>query len=212
TDFTGYPGGNGLPYAFLVGVDGKVIWQGRHGYEQVIAEEIKKVRYAGLGKTEVAPDLKKSAKLFSTRKYSRAIKEARKRLEVANAEGGDVSVIPDAEYIIERANRVGERMMDSAETAKADREYGRAIGTLKRILKQFKGLPIAEEAEVEVARLKQDREIKKQLRAEKNLVALMEAIKKAPTKEKQAAMLRAFAKKFDGMKAAEKALRSAENL
>jgi thiol-disulfide isomerase/thioredoxin len=54
TDFGAYPGPGSLPYGYLIGAEGKVIWQGRRGYEEVIADEIPKIRYPGLGKSEVS--------------------------------------------------------------------------------------------------------------------------------------------------------------
>lgn len=212
SDFGNYPFGSGLPYAFLIGVDGKVIWQGRHGYEEVIAEEIKKVRYPGLGKTEIPKDLRKSAKLFATRKYGSAIKEARKKLEAGATDEVDPLVVEGAEYIIERANRIGEIMKASAESAKEDREYGRARDTLKQITRLFKGFPVAEEASGMLEVFKTDAAIKKEIKADRTLEAVMGQVAKAPTKDKQATMLRAFAKKFDGTRAAEKALARSESL
>ena len=53
-DFDGYKGGNGLPYAFVVGPDGKVAWQGRDGYAAVIEKELARIKYPGLGKLDVA--------------------------------------------------------------------------------------------------------------------------------------------------------------
>ena len=202
TDFSAYPGGNGLPYGFLLGVDGKVIWQGRHGYEAVIHEEMKKVRYPGLAKTEVADGLKKAAKSFALGKYASAIREATKNLENAELAEG-------AQYIIDRANGVGERMREAVESAKESREFVRALQTLQRISKAFKGMPIGDEASEEFSTLKKEPTVKKELKAERALLQIMVQVNKAPTKEKQAALLRAFAKKFDGTKAAERAARRA---
>jgi thiol-disulfide isomerase/thioredoxin len=36
-----------LPYAYVIGVDGTVIFEGPNGYSAVIDEEIKKVKYSG---------------------------------------------------------------------------------------------------------------------------------------------------------------------
>jgi hypothetical protein len=205
TDFTSFPGGRGLPYAFLVGVDGKVIWQGRTGYEAVIAEEIQKVRYPHLGRTEVPRDLRKSAKLFSAGKYGRAVQEARKRIE------SDAALAADGEYIISRADRFGERMRAGAEAAAEKRDYGRALEAYEKIASAFKGLALADEASERIRVLKADADVKKELKAARALKVVMAQVKKAPTREKQIAILEAFAKKFQGTRAAETATRRAKN-
>ena len=212
TDFNNFPGGRGLPYGFLIGVDGKVVWQGRRDYESAIAEQIAKVRYSGLGKSEVSKELKKSAKQFAVKKYGSAVKQAQKILDAAAEEGSDPALVEEAEYIIQRAHRVGETMKSAAAAAIEDREYTRGMEALSRIARLFKGFPIAEEATERLGTLKKDPGVKKERKAEKGLEVLMAHVKKAPTKEKQAQLLRAFAKKFDGTKASEKALRRAENL
>lgn len=205
SDFSNFPGGNGLPYAFLIGVDGKVIWQGRHGYEQVIHEEIQKVQYPGLGKAEVADGLTKAAKYFGAGKLASAIREAEKSLETAE-------LAEEAQYIIDRANRTGERMRQSVDAAKEDREFVRALEGLNKISKAFKGLPVGDAAAEELSTLKKEPEVKKELKAEKAYAAIMVQVQKAPTKEKQAALLKMFAEKFDGTKAGERAARKAESL
>ncbi|MGE3163871.1 MAG: TlpA family protein disulfide reductase [Planctomycetota bacterium] len=204
SDFGGYQGGNGLPYAFLIGVDGTVIWQGSSGYEAKIAEEVAKVRYPGLGRSEVAAGLEKAAHFFATGKYANAISEAEKKRE--RAEGND-AVLADATYIIDRVRLAGERLKAAAERACTNREYGLALATYTELSRGFKGQPIADEVTAKVAEMRKDPAIKKELNAEGALEGLLEKVKKAPTREQQIQLLEAFAKSFDGTKAAEKALR-----
>ena len=211
TDFSGYNGGNGLPYAFIVGVDGKVIWQGRHDYEKVIAEEIVRVRYPGLGKSGVAPELKKSADLFGAGRYAASIAEARKKLD-AVSKGDGAPLAEEAQYIIDRAGLIGERLKGLAEAAAEEREFGRATRIYERIAQSFQGLPPGDEASDRLAAFKKDEGIRKELRADQTLELVMGEVKKTVNHEKQTALLQEFAKKFSGTKAAERAARAIQNL
>ena len=113
--FSAYPGDNGLPYAYVIGVEGKVLFQGRGNYKEVIHQELAKVRYPGLGKRSVAEPVHKAATLFGGRQYSKAIAEAEKTRDklAADAEKDAAKAAPeaiaDAEYVVARALAVAER-------------------------------------------------------------------------------------------------------
>ncbi|MCI0650453.1 MAG: hypothetical protein L0Z55_01070 [Planctomycetes bacterium] len=210
--FSGYEGGSGIPYAFVIGADGKVIWQGREGYHAVITEEMAKVRFPGLGKGSVAKGLEKAAATFAQKNYGKAMADAQKKLEAEKGKSSaDAAVVADAEHIIARATAVGERLQKKAENAKAEREYAIAMATYKILEDGFKGQPFGDNAATALDAMKADKEISKEVKALQQLDAMLAQLEKAAADEKKK-NLKAFAEKFKGLKAAEKADQMAANL
>ncbi|MCA8923340.1 MAG: redoxin family protein, partial [Planctomycetes bacterium] len=81
----GYQGDGSIPVAWLIGVDGTVIWQGNPAAEtakldRMIEEEVAKVRYPGMGRSEFHPEALKSVKAFMKQDLAGARDEARKLL------------------------------------------------------------------------------------------------------------------------------------
>jgi hypothetical protein len=69
----GYPGDRGLPFAYVIGVDGTVVFEGRGDYHAAVKVEMAKIKYPGLGKLEVAKGLEKAAGNFVAKAYAKAI-------------------------------------------------------------------------------------------------------------------------------------------
>ena len=204
--FSAYQGDNGLPYAFVVGVEGKVVFQGRGDYKSVIHDELAKIRYPGLGRLEVAKPVHKAALYFGARKYARAIGEAEKvrgRLEADEAP--DAAAIADAKYVVERAHRVALRQQQSIEQAKEARDYDVALDRLAFMARAFKGHDFGDRATQERKNLKADPQIKKELKALATLQKLLARLEKERDPSRKRAALEAFAKKNDGLRAAERA-------
>ncbi len=206
SDFNNYPGGNGLPYAFVIGVDGKVAWQGRSGYKGVIHEELKKVRYPGLGKLEVADAVHKAAAQFATKRYGKAIDMATKLLE-----HDDAATVSDAQLVIARANLKGTQLVDQAKRDESNREYASAMATYKFLEKAYKGHDRGKMAAEKRSALKKDKSVQKEIKAAAALAQVLVATeRKNPPVQAQA--LAGFVKRFDGTKAAEKAKKKLSKL
>lgn len=203
SSFEGYKGGNGLPYAFVVGPDAKVVWQGRSGYEAVIEEQLKRIKYPGLGKLDVAKELEKSAVLFGTGEFAKAAEEAAKAKE---KKADDEKVVADADYIIARVDAKAAALRAKIDAAKTARRYHEAVKSLEILAgKGFKGMEVGTAAETELKELKADKAVKDELKAWDALAKVVEAnekIKDAPTKKKN---LEGFAKRNEGMAAADEA-------
>ncbi|MFN0058716.1 MAG: hypothetical protein ACKVX7_09705 [Planctomycetota bacterium] len=207
-DFSNFPGGSGLPYAYLIGVDGKVIWQGRDGYKAIIHEEIKKVRFPGLGRLTVAKSLEKAAALFGQGRFDKAHELAAKELA---EEGVAADVAADAKYIQERVALRGQRVEKRARDAETEREYDAAITAWSEIAASFKALPLGETAKTELERLKGDATAKKERRASAAYADVLKKIERMADRQRAADLLKAFAEQFEGTKAAEKALKKAKH-
>jgi hypothetical protein len=205
-DFGGFRGVGSIPYAYVIGVDGKVIFEGNSGYAGEIDKEIKKVKYLGLGKNDVAKEVEKAAQLLSAGEYAKAMDEARK---VKEKKGDDVAVAADADLVVSRVERKVSNMRASIDAAKEARRYHEAVAMLTALSgRQFKGMEAAEKAATELKEMKADKAIKDELSAWAALTTLLETIKK----QKDAARkteLESFALRNAGKAAAEDAAKLA---
>ncbi|MEM7260371.1 MAG: hypothetical protein AAF488_00170 [Planctomycetota bacterium] len=199
SDFSALPGGSGLPYAYVIGVDGKVLWQGRNGYKNVIHQELQKVRYPGLGRSDVSKPAHKAAVEFVKKKYAKAIALANKLVD-----DEDAAVAADAKHIIARSEQKGESLLARAERQAKNRDYLDAKLTYTLVKKGFKGLAPAETAETKLDEIKKDKSIQREIKAAATLAGLEQSLARKNGDTRRATFT-AFAKKFEGTKAAEKA-------
>ena len=192
-----------LPKTYIIGVDGSVIWEGRFGYDDVLKEELKKVRYPGLFKQQIAKELRSAARSFGAGKYAEALVEAEKILPRLK---GEVA-IEDANLIVRRSNEVAGLLRAEVEEAMSDRRYEIAIDRLKRLTTGFEGHQIGSLAAAEITELEGRADVKAELAAALDLHRLFqEAGSSRSGKEKLAAKLRSFAEKHAELRVAERAL------
>jgi thiol-disulfide isomerase/thioredoxin len=197
----GFPGVGTIPYAYVIGVDGTIVYEGHKGYGAAIDTEIEKIKYLGLGKNDVAPGLEKAATAYSMKDYAGAMDEANK----AKEKGGDAQ-IADADYVINRVNALVDTLNKRIEEAKAARRYHEAVAILEELSgKSFKGMPVAATAAENLKALKKDKDVKEELKAWDALAKTVEANAKAKNNDAKKANLSAFIKKYEGFAAAEDA-------
>lgn len=187
---SGYPGNGGLPFAYVIGVDGTVVFEGRGDYHAAIKAELAKIKYPGLGKLEVAKGLEKAAQNFVAKAYNKAIEECNKTIE----KGKDEAAVADAQFIIERCNAEGAKLRARADKAKEEKRYLDAFADLETLSNGFKGLENGDAAATELKELKKDKDVKREVDAANNLIKLMENVGKMKTKTEKATALRNFAK------------------
>ncbi len=205
-----YNGVGTIPYAYVIGVDGNVIFEGHKGYAGVIDEEIKKVKYLGLGKPEVAKDLEKSAVAFSTGEYAKAREEA---LKAKEKKPEDAAVVADAEYIIAKVEAKATALRTQIDADKAAKRYHLAVKGLETLSgKAFKGMEVADTAAAELKEIKADKAIKEELKAWDALTKLQDSQKKITDNAAKKRALEDFARKNDGMAAASEATAQAAKL
>lgn len=207
-DFGGYKGGNGLPYAFVVGPDGKVVWQGRSGYAAVCAEQLDRIKYPGLGKLDVAPECVKAATEFGEGNFADAREEA---VKVKEKEADNEAAVADAEFIIKRVDAKIESMRARIDDAKTKRRYHEAVRMLEELSdKAFKGLEVADKAKEEAKELKKEQ--KDEIKAWEQLEKTLAANEKAKDDADRKKNLIKFYEKYEGMAAAEEAKTLADAL
>jgi hypothetical protein len=203
SDFSKFPGGNGLPYAFVIGPDGKVAWQGREGYGAVCVKELERIKYPGLGKLEVAPELVKSATSFGAGNYAAAREEA---LKVKEKEADNEAAVAEADYIIKRVDDRVISLRAKIDDAKGKKRYHEALAMLDTLAgKAYKGLPESEAAAEEAKELRKDKAVKEELKAWDALAKTLEANEKAKSDADKKKNLIKFYEKYEGMAAAEEA-------
>ena len=208
SDFNGYKGGNGLPYAFVVGPDGKVVWQGRSGYEAVIEEQLERIKYPGLGKLEVAPECTKAAESFGSGDFADARDEA---LKVKEKEADNEAAVADADYIISRVDAKVDGLRAKIDEAKSKRRYHDALRYLEELAgKSFKGLEAADTAKDEAKELK--KEHKDELKAWDQFEKTLAVNEKARSDGDKKKNLIKFYEKYEGTAAAEEAKAMADGL
>jgi hypothetical protein len=210
-DFNQYKGGNGLPYAFVVGPDGKVAWQGRKGYAAVIAEQLERIKYPGLGKFEVNEECDKAATLFSEKEYGKAREEA---MDVKEDEADNPEAVADAEFIIKRVDEKVASLNAAVDDAISKKRYLDAVRLLEELEgKAFKGMDeVQEAAEKRREELEDDDEIKDEIKAWEKLEKTLESNEKARSDEQRRSNLIKFWEKYEGTAAAEEARRLADAL
>ncbi|MBZ0136764.1 MAG: hypothetical protein K8I27_10365 [Planctomycetes bacterium] len=208
SNFDGYKGGNGLPYAFVVGPDGKVVWQGRSGYEAIIEQQLERIKYPGLGKLEVAPECTKAAEKFGSGDFAGARDEA---VKVQEKEADNEAALADADYIIKRVDGLIDTMRAKIEDAKSKRRYHDAVRLLDELSgKGFKGMEVADKAKDEAKELKKEQ--KDELKAWEQFEKTLEVNEKAKSDGDKKKNLVKFYEKYEGTAAADEAKAMADGL
>lgn len=206
----GYQTNGGIPHAWLIGVDGKVIWEGNPGggtVDRLIEQEIAKVRFPGLGRSDFDKAVSKAVQKYMAKDLGGARKEAQKVLD--NARSTDEAKA-DATYLIERVAELGRKQLELAQQNEADRDYLAAMEIYGYLAKTFKGEAEAQQAGERLDALKKDDTAKREIDAAKKLAALMGQLKGRPAAERRAHLERFAAdEKHAGTRAAEQASREA---
>ena len=203
-------GSGGIPVAWIIGVDGKVIWQGNPGsgsFDQTIKAELEKVKYPGLGKAEVHKDVDKAAKAFIGGDLDKARSEATGVMEDEKAE---TTAKADAEFVISKIVAAYKRHLTAATDLESKKRYLEAQAHWEWIESAFGSR--SEEGTAAKDRLseyRKDRAIKDEIKAQEELVKLREKLEgmakaNAPL-DRRVKEVEKFAKKYEGSAAAERA-------
>lgn len=159
----------GLPKVWIVGVDGKFIFVGGKGYDEILEKELAKVKYPGLGRGEVHKDVEPAAKAYGEGKYAEAYKLA----EAVYDNTEDDEAEEDADYIMERISDRISTLEVRAETAEVIKNYATAIACWTELATGYKGHEDTEEAPERLKKLTESDEVKKDIAARRELLKLM---------------------------------------
>jgi len=199
-------GSGGIPHAYLISPDGKVVWDGHPGSlsNGTIEKHLRKTKDFYVRK--VAPELKPAAAAFSKGKLADAEKLAN---AIKGKAGAGREAVVDAEYVLARVEAV--RTSWNCKVANRTRSgvYLDVFDALGKIQKHFPGTEEAQAAATKLAELKADPSVKLELKASKTLQKLSQQKIGAGRSGKKLDAVRKkvekFMKTYDGTKAAERA-------
>jgi hypothetical protein len=208
--FGNYQGGGGLPYAFVIGPDGKVAFQGSSGYLGEVNKQLERIKYPGLGKLEVVSECTKAAEAFAKGDFAGAREQAVKAKEKA---GDKEDVIADADHIINRVDARAASLRKAIDDAKAKRRYHEAFAKLEELSgKAYKGMDASTAAADELKELKRDKDVSKELKAWNDLQKVVDGNEKLKSDADKQKALNKFYEKNEGTAAAEEAKKLAEGM
>lgn len=161
-----------IPMVWLIGTDGKFKYIGDGtGYDDILAKELAKVKYPGLGLSKVEDSLKPAADAFVAGQMAKSYKLAE---AVYDADEVTDDAEDQAEAIMERITGTCNNFVNSAEVAITERNYALARTALNILTTRYKGVEEAEEAPAMAEKLiKKKDEVDKEIKARRALVALM---------------------------------------
>jgi hypothetical protein len=204
-DFEKYDGGvrNHIPYAYVIGPDGKVVWQGEKGYEAQVRAQLARIKYPKLRRMDVAPEVVAAATAFEAGEIADAREAA---IKVRDAAAEETPARTDAEYVIEKIDAHLAELRTRIDELKAARRYHEVLPLLEQLSgAAYKGLPQSDEAATELKALKADKAVKEELKAWEQLAKMLEGNAKAKTDADRRKNIEKFVKKYEGTAAAEEA-------
>jgi len=199
-------GSGGIPHAYLISPDGKVVWEGHPG--SLKNEEIEPL----LRKTKdfyvrkVVPEVKPAAAAFTK---GRLVEARNLANAIKDKEGVGRGAVADAEYVLARVEAMRTAWTKKVENGAKAGVYLDVFDALGKIQKHFPGTEEAQTAATKLAELKADPNVKLELKASKSLDKLVQQKTKAGKSGKKLDSVRkrveSFIKKYEGTKAAERA-------
>lgn len=155
--------------AWVIDVDGKVTFVGKPedaGFAPAVAAALRKVTYAGLGKTEVSKVLERAAKSMADGKYDKA-RGLLKKLQDDGALADDEASADDAKTMLERMERIAAAHKRNAEKAEQQKRYPTALDEYAWLDSHFGREAEGEAAGKRLNELKRDAQVKREMAAER---------------------------------------------
>ncbi len=203
-----YDAGGALPRGWLIGLGGRVIWAGDPRDEalaEALEPELRKVRYPGLGRSELHEALHGALRRYLKGDLAGARREAR-----ALAAAG--TAVADATYLAERITRIAARRLARAKGLAQERRYARAVALYTTLAKTFGEEAEGRQAAARLRELRRDEAVIRELKAASSLRKLEASLASASPEEREAALARwAQGNGVAGTKVAEDALREARS-
>lgn len=160
---------NSLPHVWIVGTEGKIIFSGGTGYDELLAKEIAKVKYPGLGRHSFHKSLEPAAKAYAAGKYADAYKLA----EAVYDETSDEEVEHDADYIMKHIDNRLSTLVVRAETAEILKDFKLAKECWRAMAKHYTGMDDASDAQKRLDALDMRREVQIEITARNELLRLI---------------------------------------
>lgn len=157
----------GIPHAFLIDPDGKVVWEGHpESLDKGLIEELTKE----VSLKEVKAMYEKAEAAIGEKNYAEAIALLKGVREI----GEDTEYEERVRERLEEVEKVGEEIYEEASRKEKEGDFAGAVEGYLRVAKEFEGLEVAERASSALSALKERPEVAKVLEE-------MEAEQKAKT-------------------------------
>ena len=192
----------GIPAAWLVGANGKIVWKGHPSQvnHDMVEKHLKDVILKPQFK--LSKDLKRANKHLNAGSYGKGLVE----LEKIIAKSDDESVISEAKEAIAKVNTFGEEELNAVEDYASSGYYIDAMAKLKGLTKSFKGTALGDRATTKYDEWKKDKTVKLEIDGAETIAAAKEMMNKAKYKDAARALAKiAKNKKYDGTKAQSRA-------
>jgi hypothetical protein len=210
--FGGYSA-QGLPFVWVIGIEGKVIYAGRSDYVRKAEEEVAKIKYPGLGRNEIVQQLQRAAQQFSDGQLGQSLQAAQRELDGVQRRAeraerelteDEAKIKDDAEFIIGRVTQRLDAMKAEIKEYEEAKRYHKAQAILENISTVFRGTDHAKEATDKIAEWRRDRDIRREVDAGNALDTLLER-HKDDTADRFNAALDGFIRRHEGTQAAKDA-------
>ncbi len=180
----------GIPHAYLVGVDGKVVWEGSPASlsDDVVERELRRIRK---WKDVEGRRAAKAGKLLDKRQYAKAYAAAAKVLESDRATEADKK---SAAEIREYIQALAERRLAWADALAEDGRPDRALTVLEEITTAFKGTEWGTQADRRFAELSRDADAGARVKAEARVAKILDRLKYPVNEKERIAVHRALEK------------------
>jgi hypothetical protein len=157
-----------LCHIFVIGVDGKLVDISVNGWEAAALEELKKVKYPGLGLADVHEAAEPAAKAFGEGRMGEAHSLANKVTE------GDyeLEVLEQADKIIDRVRERMSSLESRARMAEIMGDYDLALACLHELATRFDGVDEFSDAKERAAALQERDDVKAERKARRAFLAL----------------------------------------
>jgi len=193
----------GIPHAWLVAPNGKIVWKGHPSgvNTSIIQEHIKTVRLRPTFKFDGA--LKKANKSLNSGKYNKGIQALEKAIE---RNPDDADLIARAEEAIAQVNKFGEDEFASVDEYAKAGYYPEAMAKLQWLTKSFKGTSIGERADEKYGEWKKDSTVKAEISGAEAIAMAEQLIGKRKYKDAARALVKVTkGKKYEGTMVRDKA-------
>ncbi|MHC4840182.1 MAG: hypothetical protein ACYTDT_04365 [Planctomycetota bacterium] len=206
SDFTGFvPEENGtkLPYAYVISPEGKVVWQGKDGYEAQVRKQLDRLTYKTLRRIAVDPAVAAAAQQYEDGQFAKAHKSASKAADKAE-EGSEAAT--DAAFVLAKIDSQLDSMQQKVDSAIEAKRYHDALKTLEVLAgKAYKGLEESGAAAKQLKELKKDKQVKAELKAWAAFDKVLAANKNAKSDADRVENLATFARRNEDTAAAAEA-------
>ncbi len=157
-------GVSGIPHAYLIGADGKVVWEGNPSganLDAMIDAELEKVRF--FPEADYSKRFNGALSACQKKDWTKALKEADKI--AADEKRSTEEDIANATALRAYIEGLAADLLEEAKGAAETNDYFAAARAFGALEKQFEGLEASEEAEKTLKAWKKDKAIKKALKA-----------------------------------------------